>query len=166
MMCTFKIFFLNPFQVCFEGKGGVRWTEERQVTRDGKTETERDTFSAHETYFNYEVSVYNGPQLPPGIHNFPFSFTLPQNIPSSYESRVGHVRYEIKGQIVRDWKWDHRVRRLITVNGIVDLNHSPANRQPSESRNHKTLCCFCRASGPISAVIHTHRYFLSHFFLE
>ena len=30
-------------------------------------------------------------------------------------------------------------------------------RQPGENRNHKTLCCFCCTSGPISAVIHTNR---------
>ena len=72
------------------------------------------TYSDDETYFSYEINVYNGPQLPNGIHNFPFSFTLPNNIPSSYESHVGNVRYEVKGQIVRDWKWDHKVRKLIT----------------------------------------------------
>ena len=72
------------------------------------------TYSDEETYFSYEIDVYNGPQLPHGIHNFPFSLTLPYNIPSSFESHVGNVRYEVKGQIVRDWKWDHRVRKMIT----------------------------------------------------
>ena len=80
----------------------------------GNDQTHTVTYSDEETYFSYEINVYNGPQLPHGIHNFSFSFTLPHNIPSSFESHVGNVRYEVKGQIVRDWKWDHRVRKMIT----------------------------------------------------
>ena len=70
-------------------------------------------YSNGETYFWHEIDVYNGPQLPSGIHIFPFSFTLPYNIPSSFGSQVGNVRYEIDGKIVQDWKWDH-VRKMIT----------------------------------------------------
>ena len=55
-------------------------------------------YSDHETYFNYEINVYNGPYLPYGVHNFPFSFTLPYNIPSSFESKDGQVRYEVRGK--------------------------------------------------------------------
>ena len=101
--------------------------------------------------------IYYGPSLPAGVHNFPFSFPLPLNIPSSYESHIGHIRYEAKGQIVRNWKWDHRVRRIITVNGILDLNLVPECRQPGLRQDHKTLCCLCCASGPISAIIRTAR---------
>ena len=72
-------------------------------------------------------------------------------------SKITVCRSYFIGQIVRDWKWDHRVRRLVTVNGLMDLNLSPMCRQPGENRNHKTLCCFCCTSGPISAVIHTNR---------
>ena len=55
-------------------------------------------YSDHETYFNYEINVYNGPYLPYGVHNFPFSFTLPYNLPSSFESKDGQVRYEVRGK--------------------------------------------------------------------
>ena len=34
-------------------------------------------------------------------------------------------RYYIKADIVRDWKWDHKVEQHITVSGILDLNHHP-----------------------------------------
>ena len=135
--------------ICYEGKGDVWWKQKSKP--NSKRETE---YSANETYFNYEVSVYNGPKLPPGIHKLPFMITLPQNIPGSYESEVGHIRYEIKAQIVRDWKWDHKVERLITVSGMLDLNVDPANRQPGQSHNHKALCC---TSGLISAIIRTNR---------
>jgi hypothetical protein len=96
-----------------------KWNEQytsikRVDLSSGNTHTHTVTYSDEETYFSYEIDVYNGPQLPNGFHNFPFSFTLPHNIPSSFESHVGNVRYEVKGQIVRDWKWDHRVRKIFT----------------------------------------------------
>ena len=36
--------------------------------------------------------------MPYGVHNFPFSFTLPYNLPSSFESKDGQVRYEVRGK--------------------------------------------------------------------
>ena len=88
--------------VWFEGRGSVNWTEEWKKVDDCTTES----FSANETYFNCEMSVYNGPKLPLGIHNLPFSFTLPQNIPESFgpesfEGEGGHVWYKIAQQTVR-----------------------------------------------------------------
>lgn len=145
-------------KVCFLGKGAVQWTE---VGRGRENATEI-TYSDHEPYFNSEINVYNGPNLPTGVRNFPFNFTLPYNIPSSFERKDGHVRYWVDGFIVnpgRDRKLDHRCHRLVTVNGLMDLNLSPWSpkcRQPGENSKHKTLWCFC-PSGPISAVIHTNR---------
>ena len=62
------------------------------------------------------------------------------------------------GQIVRNWKWNHRVRKLFTVNGITDLNLNPACRQPGENKDYKELGMLWWKSGPISAVIHTNRF--------
>ena len=56
-----------------------------------KTRTETDTFSATETYFNQEIIPFNGPSLPSGKHEFPFSFTLPNNLASSFETKTGTV---------------------------------------------------------------------------
>ena len=63
----------------------------------------------------FKEQVFNGPSLGPGIHSFPFSFSLPSNLPSSYESRVGHVRYFVASDIVRSWLWNHKVKQHITV---------------------------------------------------
>ena len=61
------------------------------------------------------------------------------------------------GQIVRNWKWNHKIRRLITVNGIADLNFNPACREPGEKTDFKELGMLWWKSGPISAVIKTNR---------
>jgi len=35
--------------------------------------------------------------LPAGEQRHPFAIAVPQNIPSSFEGRIGHIRYELKG---------------------------------------------------------------------
>ena len=142
---------------------------------DGKShsETVTDYYRNHETYVKQETVLNGGPGLPPGIHYFPFSFMLPPNLPSSFESNIGHVRYYVKADIVRDWKWNHKVKQHFMVNGILDLNAYPSAKhegiwEPSiykhefttfsgHSRDHKRLCCLCCKSGPISAVITSNR---------
>ena len=57
---------------------------------------------------------------------------LPPNIPSSFEGQHGSVRYYVKANIVRDWKWDHNVKQHFMVNGILDLNLQPSAQTPGE----------------------------------
>ena len=102
--------------------------------------------------------LYDGPSLAAGTHKFPFEFILPKNIPSSYETRTGHIRYEAKGEIVRSLlKWNHRCRKIFTINAVLDLNLHPQCRKPKTRRGHKTLGFLCCESGPISATIHLKR---------
>ena len=44
------------------------------------------------------------------------------------------VRYYVKANIVRDWKWDHKVKQHIMVNGICDLNLLPGAKMEGQCR--------------------------------
>jgi hypothetical protein len=44
----------------------------------------------------FEVIVYPGPKLEAGHHIFPFTFILPNHLPSSFEGQYGHVRYYVQ----------------------------------------------------------------------
>jgi len=153
---------LSKIKVQLVGRGEVHWTESRREHRrdsrgENYSEEIHDHFRATESYLEQEAVVYHGPSLQAGTHVFPFSFLLPTNLPSSFESKVGQVRYFVKADIVRDWMWNHKVKQHITVNGILDLNLYPSAKQAGHSRDYKTLCCLCCKSGPISAVITTNR---------
>jgi len=63
-----------------------------------------------------------------GQHQYPFSFTLPVGIPSSFEGRYGHVRYTLTGSLERSWKWNHSCKIGFNVNSIIDLNFIPEAR--------------------------------------
>ena len=57
---------------------------------------------------------------------------LPPHVPSSFTGKHGSVRYYVKANIVRDWKWDHKVKQHIMVNGICDLNLLPAAKMEGQ----------------------------------
>jgi len=152
---------MKCLKVQMVGRGEVHWdeSETRSVTVNGETRNETITrdYRASESYLDQEAVLFHGPSLPPGTHLFPFTFLLPASLPSSYESRIGHVRYFIKADIVRDWRWNHKTKQHVTVNGILDLNLFPSTLQAGSSHDYKTLCCLCCRSGPISALIATNR---------
>ncbi len=64
--------------------------------------TEGGTFYSHfESYIHTEKAVWKlensqTGHLPPGKHCFPFSFKLPPDLPSSFESACGVVKYELE----------------------------------------------------------------------
>jgi len=63
--------------------------------------------------------------MPAGSHQLPFSFLLPPNLPSSFESGIGHVRYQLKCKIDKPWKFDHKTKKMFTVISMLDLNTQP-----------------------------------------
>ena len=145
----------------------MKWTEKVRGSQSNDNYREI-TYSNHETYVKEETVLHNGPSLPQGIHYLPFSFLLPPNMPTSFESDIGQVRYFVKANIERNIgqvrpavkaiiEREHTVEQPLMVNGILDLNMLPSAKHEGNSRDHKRLCCFCCKSGPISAVIATNR---------
>ena len=57
-----------------------------------------------------------------GQYEYPFAFILPHQIPSSYESLNGKVRYHVKAIIERSWKKNYACQLPFSVNAVVDLN--------------------------------------------
>jgi hypothetical protein len=57
-----------------------------------------------------------------GFHKYPFSFSLPHNIPCSFEHADGYIRYTAKAVIDRPWRFDHECKIAFTVVTPYDLN--------------------------------------------
>lgn len=60
--------------------------------------------------------------LPAGRYEYPFQHQLKSDLPSSFESKNGHVRYTVVANIDKPWKFDHVTREAFTVLGRLDLN--------------------------------------------
>lgn len=89
-------------------------------------------------------------EILPGIHTYNFSCVLPHQIPTSFEGRIGHIRYTIMVALERPWKFNNTFKVAFTVLKPYDLNYdSPVLRMPSQMEINKTFCCWPCSSGPM-----------------
>ncbi|KAK6174918.1 hypothetical protein SNE40_013477 [Patella caerulea] len=141
----------------FNGGARVKWSE----TRSNGQSTYTVVYSSKELYFEHVLVLFgkdleekgDNPVLQPGSYTYPFSFQLPKQLPSSYESSIGRVRYTVTAVIDRPWKFDHKCKRTFTFIDALDLNLETNAAQGAIQQGEKNLCCLCCKSGPISAVL-------------
>ncbi|CAL4113597.1 unnamed protein product, partial [Meganyctiphanes norvegica] len=149
----------------FWGFSRVHWTETRTRhtgTGNNRRET-RETIhynSVEEYYANDFLLRGDGTNkeiLPPGDHMFNFSYVLPEQIPSSFESYIGQVRHQCKATLIIPMGFNKYCHRPYSVNTLYDLNLDPMSKAPISAETFKTLCCLCCKSGPISLVLRIDR---------
>lgn len=79
-------------------------------------------------------------ELSPGLHKFNFSCVLPPQLPTSFESKYGYIRYQVKVEVERPWKFDVKFCFAFTVIKVLDLNYeNPALRSPLKQEITKTF---------------------------
>jgi len=60
-----------------------------------------------------------------GSHGFQFDYTLPRDLPSTFEGRWGSVKYTVKATLRRPDRFDIEREAELTVSAHVDLNDDP-----------------------------------------
>lgn len=63
-------------------------------------------------------------RLLPRNHKFPFQFALPQQLPSSFESEFGVIRYSVKVMIEIPFQPTKKVEENITIIKLIDFDDS------------------------------------------
>ncbi|CAL4084219.1 unnamed protein product, partial [Meganyctiphanes norvegica] len=110
----------------FWGFSRVHWTEQR-----GNQTT---NFNSVEEYYVNEFLLRgdgkNKEMLPPGDHMFNFSFVLPEEIPSSFESYIGQVRHQCKATLIIPMGFNKNCHKPYSVNTLYDLNLDPLSKVP------------------------------------
>jgi hypothetical protein len=72
------------------------------------------------------IGTYEVPELcQTGIREYPFSYRLPQNIPSSYKGTHGSIEYSITVTLKRSWGVNKEAIHSFNVNGELDLGNHP-----------------------------------------
>ncbi|XP_023343512.1 arrestin domain-containing protein 17 [Eurytemora carolleeae] len=140
---------MSRVTIAFHGNASVSWVE--------GTGKEKQRRKDEETLLKEEITVFNGPELGIGLHDLPFTFPLPTDLPSSFEGSNGSILYYAEAVIVRSWRRDPSVREGFTVNARLDLNKVLDCKLPGEARDSKMFCCLWCKSGPLSAFITTDR---------
>ncbi|KMQ96436.1 arrestin domain-containing protein 3 [Lasius niger] len=82
-------------------------------------------------------------RMPEGFHKYPFNFSLPYNIPCSFEHANGHIRYTAKAVIDRPWRFDHECKIAFTVVSSYDLNAHIQQCLGVDDEANESFCCFC-----------------------
>ncbi|KYN43112.1 Arrestin domain-containing protein 3 [Trachymyrmex septentrionalis] len=147
---------IRGISVKVKGEANTCWsTVKQEMDERGQYQDETQTVTAHEEYFEtkyYLVGSASGGEIEiqSGEHKFPFTCTLPINLPSSFESDFGHVRYTVKATLDRPWKFDQDVKSPFTVITPLDLNREPRAAESVQQEMTKTFCCLCCGTPPLT----------------
>ncbi|XP_070209020.1 arrestin domain-containing protein 3-like isoform X2 [Littorina saxatilis] len=133
----------TSLDVTFSGKASVQFSKET----GGK---HRQHFMASERYFKTSHNLHPTGGISAGQHQFPFTYRLPAQIPSSFEAHYANVRYYAKAKLIVAHSKDVVVKHFFAVFRPLDLNFTLA-RHPIE--NESELSMMCCASGQIEALI-------------
>ena len=150
--------------ITLSGTANVYWTESYTTGSGDNRQTHTRVYSDTQAFFNDITKVLWGDSIGPtqelaaGRHEFPFKLTLPMNstLPTSFESRTGHIRYTLLATLRQSWEVEQNTKRAINVNEVIDIN-TPSLREPLSGANDKNMCCLCCTSGPISLTAKTDR---------
>ncbi|XP_059473739.1 arrestin domain-containing protein 17-like [Neocloeon triangulifer] len=156
------------------GESSVKWRSSLRRSsdkRDGflnnldmllSNKHNRSRYTLHETnevYLDHEFPIFGGEgeklSLEPGEHSYPFTYTLPKKLPSSFEGELGFVRYTFKATVDRPWKTDCAAKVAFTVISPIDLNKDPNMASPTSVESiQKFGCCYCCcASGAVKVFV-------------
>lgn len=139
--------------VTAKGVAKVSWTE-----KHGKTS---HTYSASEEYFRQTLTIWSGADMdetfPAGEYRFPFAFQIPKDIPSSFESITGKVRYQVKAVADRPWHMDNSSTAVFSVNHLYDLSSDSNARLAIAQEREKSITCCSTRWGPISLTLAVER---------
>ena len=94
--------------------------------------------------------TYVGPSsLPVGHNGFQFSFQLPQEIPSSFESEFGNIRYKVLVTVIKQFGPKVELEKSFTVLSPVNLNLLPEAKVQISPLYimHHNKCSFFNHSG-------------------
>ncbi|XP_076978268.1 arrestin domain-containing protein 2 [Tamandua tetradactyla] len=140
---------VRALDVAARGRAATRWLEGRSV---GVHALAGD-YAAVETYLQRRQLLLRdtgeATTLPPGRHEFPFSFQLPPTLVTSFEGKHGSVRYCVKATLHRPWAPARHASTAFTVIEPVDVN-TPALLAPQAGTREKVARAWYCDRGLIS----------------
>ena len=149
-------------KVALIGRAHVHWSES-YGSGSNRTTT---SYTADQEYVNLQSILWSKDQttdqtLHSGQYNFPFQFSLPNQLPPSCKLKSsGWIRYFVEARIGTGLlKFDHVTKVEFPVMVKVDIN-IPRLQAPIRGTIQKTICSCCCTSGPITmtAEIPRHGY--------
>ena len=133
------------------GRAHVHWTSSSGTGENRQTQSySNNVIYILQTYFLWKKEDSPTGKLPMGVHTFPFQYQLPQDIPRSFESAIGQIRYEIMVEIVRSGllKANYKASTLLNIGEHADLVR--LYMEPQMCDTSSTVSCLCFNFGSVN----------------
>ncbi|XP_018576804.1 arrestin domain-containing protein 3 [Anoplophora glabripennis] len=110
----------------------------------------------HNRFLYVENSLHGEGDIGPGRYEYPFTFQLPHNLPSTYQGHYGGVTFILKVKVDRPYRFDYTDSIEVIVASPINLNQMREALwlEPSSYSVDKDVCCWCCTSGPITMEVH------------
>ena len=129
---------------------GVSWSC-WSTSSDGDSPAKFHT--GHQSLVNLQALLFGGSSEaldhPTGRHTYRFLFKLPSRLPTSFIGKNGSIEYQVEARVVQPWKFDHKKKKVLTVNEIVDINLPQYSTVPFAAKQ-KQIGNFCCVAGNLS----------------
>lgn len=132
------------------GAADCNWKESRRISRGyGKNRRVFNPtfeFVGREVYLNAVTYLFGHEnaeteiEMPRGIHRYEFCCTLPPLLPASFESKHGHIRYNVEVFSEFPRNFDKQFILQFTVIRNDDLNSDPELKIPCKYEGVKRFC--------------------------
>jgi len=135
----------GTIRIVLSGKAGL-WLTAR--VRQPLISNTHQTRSFLQTIFDYmTVNLWGTSmrfaetlELPAGKHEFPFTFQLPTNIPSSYQDDFGYIRYVLAAAMPTS-ELEFTRQKVIKVHEVIRIDIPELINELSDSSQAMPLCC-------------------------
>ncbi|KAF2905351.1 hypothetical protein ILUMI_00824 [Ignelater luminosus] len=91
--------------------------------------------------------------FPPGVYSYPFTFNLPNLLPSSMDEMYGSIRYSVKAIIDKPWAIDYECKKIFKVMSYKDLTTIDNITKPAEFSVEKRPFSLLDDSKPIKITV-------------
>ncbi|XP_017333226.1 arrestin domain-containing protein 2 isoform X2 [Ictalurus punctatus] len=141
---------ISALKVQGRGTASAHWLEHRGVG----VNTVYNDYTSRITYFRKRQHLIqdNGEltKLPPGRHEYPFSFQLPEEtLVTSFEGKHGSIRYWVKVKLHRPWFPVKKIKKEFTVIEPIDIN-TPSLLAPQAGTKEKMARMWYHNFGQVS----------------
>ncbi|CAH1723996.1 unnamed protein product [Aphis gossypii] len=148
---------IKNIKLKFLGVANVDWSEtESRTNSDGQSENHSVSYTAREEYLKSKMFLVGEKgefQLEVGEYIYPFNFSLPHQLPSTFKGRHGKVCYTAKVKINIPWKMNKEKEIMFKIVSSINLNEDPSLAEPKKEIKEKFYCCcFCK-SGPLALIV-------------
>ncbi|XP_059479292.1 uncharacterized protein LOC132198958 isoform X2 [Neocloeon triangulifer] len=122
-----------------------------------KSKQQQGSFRSTEKYFEHKFYVFGHKyssvkeNLWPGEHAFPFQYTLPTKLPTSFHGRYGYVRYFCEASLERPWLPSVKRKSFFSVSANADVNLESKAESSAGGQKSSNQCFFCCSRGTVVA---------------